>query len=299
MNWLVKEEPSNYNFAQFQQGQAHHLVGRAQPGRAAQPALDAEGRPRVLLPHRRREGGGRHGQGGRRAGAGPDDATGKLYVVELACDAPLPAPVTLKAIKADARFADFALVRIPRLSVMPVTDQQWGWIEKFAARDWRRAARHHGRDYRAFGRVGEDCTSTRRRQRRDPGRGLAGHLRLREQPGHGGARPAQRAGRRRESLTRPSRCRTARSCGSDRCCEGGAAAGQPRPRPRSWKPAGAAQSLTSPTAASAGASRLTSTLSMRRPSMSTTSKRIPLHSKLSAVRGMRPSRAITKPPSVW
>ena len=60
----------------------------------------------------------------------PDDATGKLYVVELACDAPLPAPVTLKAVKADARFADFALVRIPRLSVMPVTDQQWGWIEK-------------------------------------------------------------------------------------------------------------------------------------------------------------------------
>ena len=78
-----------------------------------------------------------------------------------------------------------------------------------------------------------------------------------------------------------------------------------RPRPRSWndRPGrrhdGDAQSLTSPTAASAGASRLTSTLSMRRPSMSTTSKRIPLHSNVSAVRGMRPSRAITKPPSVW
>ena len=53
------------------EGQAHHLVGRAQPGRAAQPALDAEGRPRLLLPHRRREGGGRHRQGRRRAGAGP------------------------------------------------------------------------------------------------------------------------------------------------------------------------------------------------------------------------------------
>ena len=62
----------------------------------------------------------------------PNDPDGKLYVVELACDAPLPAPVTLKAVKADARFADFALVRIPRLSVMPVTDQQWSWIEKMA-----------------------------------------------------------------------------------------------------------------------------------------------------------------------
>ena len=60
-----------------------------------------------------------------------------------------------------------------------------------------------------------------------------------------------------------------------------------------------AQSPTSPTAASAGARRLISTLSMRRPSMSTTSKRMPPHSKASAVRGMRPRRAMTKPPSVW
>ena len=63
----------------------------------------------------------------------PNDSDGKLHVVELACDAPLPAPVTLKAIKADARFADFALVRVARLSVMPVTDEQWRWIEKLAA----------------------------------------------------------------------------------------------------------------------------------------------------------------------
>jgi predicted RNA-binding protein with PUA-like domain len=41
------------------------------------------------------------------------------------CEQALPAPVTLKAVKADPRFADFALVRVPRLSVMPVTDEQW------------------------------------------------------------------------------------------------------------------------------------------------------------------------------
>jgi predicted RNA-binding protein with PUA-like domain len=40
----------------------------------------------------------------------------------------------MKAIKADPRFADFALVRVARLSVMPVTDEQWRWIEKLAAR---------------------------------------------------------------------------------------------------------------------------------------------------------------------
>jgi predicted RNA-binding protein with PUA-like domain len=40
--------------------------------------------------------------------------------------------VTLKEVKADARFADFALTRVPRLSVMPVTEQQWDWMVKLA-----------------------------------------------------------------------------------------------------------------------------------------------------------------------
>ena len=36
------------------------------------------------------------------------------------------APVTLASIKADARYKDFALVRMGRLSVMPVPDALWG-----------------------------------------------------------------------------------------------------------------------------------------------------------------------------
>ena len=42
----------------------------------------------------------------------------------------LARPVTLAEIKSDAAFKDFALVRISRLSVMPVTDEQWERIEK-------------------------------------------------------------------------------------------------------------------------------------------------------------------------
>jgi predicted RNA-binding protein with PUA-like domain len=45
---------------------------------------------------------------------------------------PMPAPVTLAAIKADPQFAGFALVRIPRLSVMPVTPEQWRAIQAMA-----------------------------------------------------------------------------------------------------------------------------------------------------------------------
>jgi predicted RNA-binding protein with PUA-like domain len=41
-------------------------------------------------------------------------------------------PVTLKAIKADTAFAEFALVKISRLSVMPVPAALWNRIAKMA-----------------------------------------------------------------------------------------------------------------------------------------------------------------------
>jgi predicted RNA-binding protein with PUA-like domain len=49
----------------------------------------------------------------------------KRVVVDLEPVRALKAPVTLAAVKAEKRFADFALVRISRLSVMPVTASQW------------------------------------------------------------------------------------------------------------------------------------------------------------------------------
>jgi predicted RNA-binding protein with PUA-like domain len=44
----------------------------------------------------------------------------------------LPKPVTLASIKADKSFATFPLVRMARLSVMPVSDDEWSRIEKMA-----------------------------------------------------------------------------------------------------------------------------------------------------------------------
>jgi hypothetical protein len=44
---------------------------------------------------------------------------------------------------------------------------------------------------------------------------------------------------------------------------------------------------------------ITSTLSTRRPSMSTTSKECPSHSKRSPSSGTRPRASITMPPTVW
>jgi predicted RNA-binding protein with PUA-like domain len=54
-----------------------------------------------------------------------DQKNPKLAVVEVAVDRRLPRTVSLAAIKADPAFADLALVRQPRLSVIPVPEPQW------------------------------------------------------------------------------------------------------------------------------------------------------------------------------
>ena len=57
--------------------------------------------------------------------ADPKAGDDSLVVVDLEPVKPLKTPVTLAAIKADKRFAAWALVRIPRLSVMPVEPEHW------------------------------------------------------------------------------------------------------------------------------------------------------------------------------
>lgn len=58
----------------------------------------------------------------------PDDPDGKWVRVEVAPVEALANEVSLKAIKADGRLADLALVRQSRLSVMPVSDAHWAII---------------------------------------------------------------------------------------------------------------------------------------------------------------------------
>jgi predicted RNA-binding protein with PUA-like domain len=64
----------------------------------------------------------------------PADKTGKAVVVEVVPVKKLKRPVTLAEIKADKAFAAFPLVRIPRLSVMPVDEGLWERIERMAGR---------------------------------------------------------------------------------------------------------------------------------------------------------------------
>ncbi|OSQ40561.1 EVE domain-containing protein [Thalassospira mesophila] len=55
----------------------------------------------------------------------PGDARGKFVQVDVKTVKPLKTPVSLDDIKADPRFADLALLKQSRLSVLPIDDASW------------------------------------------------------------------------------------------------------------------------------------------------------------------------------
>jgi predicted RNA-binding protein with PUA-like domain len=67
-------------------------------------------------------------------GAYPDPSkkNSKLLVVDIEAVKPLPRPVTLADVKANKKLANFDLVRLSRLSIMKVTDEQWEIMEGMA-----------------------------------------------------------------------------------------------------------------------------------------------------------------------
>ena len=65
----------------------------------------------------------------------PKQKNERMSVVEIKALRRLKKHPTLADIKARKEFADFLLVRLPRLSVMPVTDTQWKLLMKMAGED--------------------------------------------------------------------------------------------------------------------------------------------------------------------
>ena len=60
----------------------------------------------------------------------PTDEKGKFGLVDVKAVKDVPKPVTLAAIKADAKLKDMVLVRESRLSVQAVTPEQWKYVCK-------------------------------------------------------------------------------------------------------------------------------------------------------------------------
>ena len=125
MNWLFKEEPAHYSFDALSRDGKTLWSGVKNP--LAQRHLRAvrEG-DRILYYHTGREKaivGIARAVGD--ACNDPGDRTGQRAAVDIAPVGKLPRAVSLGEIKAMKMFAAFPLVRISRLSVMPVGDREW------------------------------------------------------------------------------------------------------------------------------------------------------------------------------
>jgi predicted RNA-binding protein with PUA-like domain len=134
MNWLFKEEPTHYNFDDLVKDKKTMWSGVKNP--LAQKHLrSVKKNDRIFYYHT----GDEKAIVGVCAALGdayadPGDKSGKAAVVDVGPVKKLARPVTLAEIKGDRAFASFALVRISRLSVMPVSDAEWARIETLAER---------------------------------------------------------------------------------------------------------------------------------------------------------------------
>jgi predicted RNA-binding protein with PUA-like domain len=131
--WLFKEEPTHYSYDDFVKDGRTSWTGVKNP--LAQKHLRSVSKGDLIFYYHTGDEKAVVGVMEAASDAYPDpkDKSGKLYAVDVVPERKLTNPVTLKAIKADPRFADFALVRMSRLSVMPVAADLWKAIEQMSS----------------------------------------------------------------------------------------------------------------------------------------------------------------------
>lgn len=123
--WLCKEEPTHYSFDDLVRDGKTRWAG-VQNNLALKHIRSMHKGDQILYYH----------TGGEKAVVGimeaasdpypdPDAKDARLVVIDVKPVRTLAKPVTLAEIKADPAFKDWELVRISRLSVMPVSASQW------------------------------------------------------------------------------------------------------------------------------------------------------------------------------
>jgi predicted RNA-binding protein with PUA-like domain len=132
MNWLFKEEPTHYSFDELVKDRKTVWSGVKNP--LAQKHLRAVRKGDAVFYYHTGNEKAVVGIAKALGDAYPDpkDKTGKAVVVDIVPERPLARPVTLAEIKASKAFVSFPLTRLPRLSVMPVTDAEWKEIERMS-----------------------------------------------------------------------------------------------------------------------------------------------------------------------
>lgn len=124
--WLVKSEPESFSWQDFAEEMTTHWTGV----RNYQARINLRGMrngDQVLFYH---SGSGKEVVGVARVlkEAYPEAGAEDWSCVDFEVDRPLAAPVSLQAIKADKKLSDLLLLKNTRLSVMPVTEQQFDRI---------------------------------------------------------------------------------------------------------------------------------------------------------------------------
>ena len=130
--WLVKQEPESYSFEQFQKEKKTDWTG-VRNFTARNNLKEMKVGDKVFYYH----------SGDERAVVGfakvskaafPDPTAdeGSWVAVELEAGKAVKNPVTLAAIKANKKLAEMKLVKLSRLSVSPVTKDEWDEIVEMA-----------------------------------------------------------------------------------------------------------------------------------------------------------------------
>ena len=130
--WLFKTEPSVYSYQQLVKDKKTMWDG-VKNNLALKNLKDIKKGDEIIIYH----------TGDEKAAVGIARALGDAYpdpsqknprmlVVDIEAVKVLPRPVTLPEVKANKKLANFDLVRLSRLSIMKVSDDQWETMEGMA-----------------------------------------------------------------------------------------------------------------------------------------------------------------------
>jgi predicted RNA-binding protein with PUA-like domain len=130
--WLFKEEPDHFSFADLER-EGSTLWDGVSNNLALQHLRQVRCGDRAFFYHTGKE---KAVVGEMKIVANPvpdpNGSEARLVVVDVRPVRRLRHPVSLARIKADSLLADWDLVRLPRLSVLPVTEEQWRRVEELS-----------------------------------------------------------------------------------------------------------------------------------------------------------------------
>lgn len=125
MPYLLKTEPDAYSFADLERDEETVWDGVTNPA-AVKNLREMKNGEKLLIYH----------TGNERTAVGTASVVSvvstdpKVPKVRIKAGKPLKTPKSLAEIKANSLFSQSPLVRQARLSVVPLTDEQWDWLTR-------------------------------------------------------------------------------------------------------------------------------------------------------------------------